>query len=101
MSNQAKRLSGCAAERLAQCRGGDVRAVLPEPVGLREFANEIVSAAYEGVSYDGGEIQDIAVKHGLLRSERHTEACAEHCACSEYGFPTVCLRRTELLNPAQ
>lgn len=66
MSNQAKRLSGCPAERLAQCRDGDVLAVLPEPVALREFANEIVSGAYEGVSYDGGEIQDIAVKHGLL-----------------------------------
>ncbi|SET89482.1 hypothetical protein [Pseudomonas graminis] len=101
MSNQAKRLSDCPAERLAQCRGGDIRSALPGPAGLREFANEIVSAAYEGVSYDGGEIQDIAVKHGLLRAERHTEACAEHCACIEYGFPTVCLRRTELLNPAQ
>ncbi|MFK3971055.1 DUF3850 domain-containing protein [Pseudomonas sp. NPDC087358] len=79
----------------------DVRAVVEEPPGLREFAKEIITAAYDGVSYDGGDIQDIAVKHGLLRSERHTAPCGEHCACSEYGFPTVCLRRTELLNPAQ
>ncbi|WP_282372626.1 hypothetical protein [Pseudomonas sp. PS02290] len=30
MSNQAKRLSGCPAERLAYCRGGDGRAVVKE-----------------------------------------------------------------------
>jgi len=101
MSNQAKRLSDCPADRLAQCRGGDVRAALPELVGLRAFANEIISAAYEGVSYDGGDIQDIAVKHGLLRAERDVDPCSAHCACIEYGFPTACLRRTDLLNAVQ
>ncbi|WP_455913064.1 hypothetical protein [Pseudomonas syringae] len=30
MSNQAKRLSDCPAERLAQCRGGDDRTVVAE-----------------------------------------------------------------------
>lgn len=79
----------------------DVRAVVEEPVGLRAFANDMISAAYEGGSFDGGDIQDIAVKHGLLRIEQRVEACGEHCACSEYGFPAECYRRTDILKAPQ
>jgi hypothetical protein len=64
---------------------------------LRAFANEMVSAAFEGGSFDGGDIQDIAVKHGLLRIEQPEEECGEVCACREYGFPTECYRKTGLL----
>lgn len=79
----------------------DVRAVGDEPVALRAFANDMISAAYEGGSFDGGDIQDIAVKYGLLRIEQRIEACGEHCACSEYGFPAECYRRTDLLKTSQ
>lgn len=64
---------------------------------LRAFANEMVSSAFEGGSFDGGDIQDIAVKHGLLRIEQPEEECGEVCACREYGFPTECYRKTRLL----
>lgn len=68
---------------------------------LCAFANEMVSAAFEGGSLDGADIQDIAVKHGVLRIETREEECGEGCACREYGFPAECYRRTELiaLNP--
>ncbi|MCF7545315.1 hypothetical protein [Pseudomonas petrae] len=79
----------------------DVRAVVEEPVGLRAFANDMISAAYEGGSFDGGDIQNIAVKHGLLRIEQRVEACGEHCACSEYGFPAECYRRADILKAPQ
>lgn len=64
---------------------------------LRAFANEIVSGAFVGGSFDGGEIQNMGVKHGLLRIEQRENECGEDCACREYGFPTECYRKTELL----
>jgi hypothetical protein len=67
---------------------------------LKAFANELISASFEGGSFDGGDIQDIAVKHGLLQVEQRTEACGEVCACSEHGFPAECYRKTDLLKPA-
>lgn len=67
---------------------------------LRAFASEIVSGAFEGGSFDGGDVQDMAVKHGLLFIEHRDEACGEVCACSEYGFPSDCYRKTELLDDA-
>lgn len=64
---------------------------------LCAFANEMVSAAFEGGSLDGADIQDIAVKHGLLRIETRKGECCEGCACREYGFPAECYRGTELI----
>ncbi|WP_339503948.1 hypothetical protein [Pseudomonas sp. RL_105y_Pfl2_101] len=68
---------------------------------LCAFANEMVDAVFEGGSLDGADIQDIAVKHGVLRIETREDECGERCACREYGFPAECYRRTELiaLNP--
>ena len=67
---------------------------------LKAFASEMIAAAFEGGSFDGGDIQDIAVKHGLLQIEQRTEECGEVCACREYGFPAECYRKTDLLKPA-
>lgn len=66
---------------------------------LKAFAREMINAAFEGGSFDGGDIQDIAVKHGLLRIERREEECGEVCACRSEGdgFPAECYRKTELL----
>lgn len=72
-------------------------ALLAERDALRAFANELVSGAFEGGSFDGGDIQDMGVKHGLLRIEQRDEECGEACACREYGFPSECYRKTELL----
>jgi hypothetical protein len=73
------------------------RALLAERDALQAFANEIVSGAFEGGSFDGGDIQDMGVKHGLLRIEQRDDECGEACACREYGFPSECYRKTELL----
>ncbi|MBF6615543.1 MAG: hypothetical protein ITG07_02335 [Candidimonas sp.] len=68
-----------------------------EVAALRAFANELVSGALCGGSFDGGDIQDAAVKHGLLSIEQREEECGAVCACSEYGFPATCYRKTALL----
>lgn len=75
-----------------------LRAKLADRDAQRSFANEIISAAYEGGSFEGGDIQDVAVKHGLLRIESRAEECGEACACREYGFPAECYRKTALLS---
>ena len=63
----------------------------------------MIDAAFEGGSLDGAEIQDIAVKHGLLKIENRTEECGDVCACREFGFPSECYRKTDLsaLKPAE
>lgn len=68
------------------------------PAPLRAFADELVTASYEGGSFDGCDVQDIAVRHGLLRIERRDKECGEACACREYGFPIDCYRKTALLD---
>ena len=57
----------------------------------------MINASFEGGSFDGGDIQDIAVKHGLLRIESRDEECGEVCACREYGLPAECYRKTDLI----
>jgi hypothetical protein len=66
-------------------------------VALKAFAGELISGSFEGGNFDGGDIQDIGVKHGLLRVEQRTEECGEVCACREYGFPAECYRKTDLV----
>lgn len=70
---------------------------------LKDFANDMITAAFEGGSFDGGDIQDIAVKHGLLRIEQREEECGEVCACRSEGdgFPAECYRKTALLRGEQ
>lgn len=91
-------------------RDGVIRGVerayveLPAPGNaLKAFANDMITAAFEGGSFDGGGIQDIAVKHGLLRIEQREEECGEVCACRSEGdgFPAQCYRKTALLRGEQ
>lgn len=60
--------------------------------GLAAFAIDLIDGALQGGNFDGGEIQALGVKHGLLRVEHRTESCGEHCACAEFGFPSECYR---------
>ena len=64
---------------------------------LKAFANDMINASFEGGNFEGGDIQDIAAKHGLLRIESRDEECGEVCACREYGFPAECYRKTDLI----
>jgi hypothetical protein len=79
-------------------RAEDFDRVTASLYALQDFANEMISAAFEGGSFDGGDIQDMAVKHGLMRIESRDERCGEACSCAEYGFPAECYRKTDLLS---
>ena len=73
--------------QLAARDAGEVRA-------LAAFALDLIDGAWSGGSFDGGDIQDAGVRHGLLVVEQREESCGEHCACVEYGFPAECYRLT-------
>lgn len=61
--------------------------------GVHGFAVEILRGALEGGSFDGGDIQEMGVKYGLLFPEQRTEPCCESgCNCAEFGFPAECFR---------
>jgi hypothetical protein len=69
---------------------------------LRAFAQHMLDGWPDFTGLDGGEIQDAAIKHGLLVGETRTTTCAEDCACAEYhGTDSpgefTCYRRTALL----
>lgn len=69
---------------------------------LEAFAREVLNTFWAGHGLysddiDGGTLQDIAEKHGVLLPHAVTESCGDHCACAEYAdFPTTCYR----MNPA-
>lgn len=81
-----------------QARIGDLESGIDERVEAVRFARELISTAFDGGSFDGGEIQDMAVKHGLMRIERREVECGEVCACREYGFPSDCYRTNACLD---
>ncbi|HFT7424511.1 hypothetical protein [Pseudomonas aeruginosa] len=62
------------------------------------FAQEIISGALEGGSFDGADIQESAERHGLIAKHVMNEPCRgpeEYCACAwSTSFPTECYRIT-------
>lgn len=62
------------------------------------FAQEIISGALEGGSFDGADIQVSAERHGLIAKQMMREPCRgpeEYCACAwSTSFPTECYRIT-------
>lgn len=65
---------------------------------LAAFAQEIISGALEGGSFDGAELQESAERHGLIAKQVMREPCRgpeEYCACAwSTSFPTECYRIT-------
>src|SRR6185437_12473237 len=58
---------------------------------VTEFAREILLNRFG--NWDGGDLQDLGVKHGLLVPIEATEPCGEACVCVEYDdFPQTCYR---------
>lgn len=57
----------------------------------------------DGGDLDGGTLQDILVKWGILTPVIAHEACGEHCVCAEYYDReefmegVTCYRRAEFL----
>ncbi|HCF6144442.1 TPA: Lar family restriction alleviation protein [Pseudomonas aeruginosa] len=66
--------------------------------GMAAFAQEIISGALEGGSFDGADIQESAERHGLIAKHVMNEPCRgpeEYCACAwSTSFPTECYRIT-------
>ncbi|UWU63030.1 hypothetical protein [Pseudomonas aeruginosa] len=66
--------------------------------GMGAFAQEIISGALEGGSFDGADIQESAERHGLIAKHVMNEPCRgpeEYCACVwSTSFPTECYRIT-------
>lgn len=96
-----KHIAGVDGWRVAPLyRAAPVRAVrLPDPISA--FAIEIINGSYEGGGLDACNIQDMAVRHGLLSIEERDEPCRpEGCACAEYGFPSECYRHTDAMKDA-
>lgn len=69
----------------------------PDVRGLAAFALEFIDGAWKGGSFDGADVQEAGVRHGLLLVEQREESCGEHCDCAEYGFPAECYRLTPAL----
>lgn len=59
------------------------------------LADDVINAAFEGGSLDGGEVQDQAVKYGLLTERKMDEPCSPSCLCAENSvdFPTHCCQK--------
>ena len=60
------------------------------------FCREALAVAFDGCDLDGGSIQDMAEKYGLVEEVKMTERCGESCICAEMDdFPLTCYRYTE------
>ncbi|WP_121402036.1 hypothetical protein [Pseudomonas aeruginosa] len=71
--------------------------------GMAAFAQEIISGALEGGSFDGADLQESAERHDLISKREMREPCRgpeEYCACAwSTSFPTECYRITAELRP--
>ncbi|MCS8242762.1 hypothetical protein N0464_08480 [Pseudomonas aeruginosa] len=67
-------------------------------LGMAAFAQEIISGALEGGSFDGADLQESAERHGLIAKQVMNEPCRgpeEYCACAwSTSFPAECYRIT-------
>lgn len=74
---------------------------------LRAFAQDVMEFCPDDFNLDGMELQEIAVKHGLLKPEIRYKDCSVEgvltCQCAEYydleefELGIECYRHTELL----
>ncbi|HHW2638505.1 TPA: hypothetical protein ACUUAD_005961 [Pseudomonas aeruginosa] len=83
-----------------QCGGMEmeIQELRENAAKLAAFAQEIISGALEGGSFDGADIQESAERHGLIAKQVMNEPCCgpeEYCACAwSTSFPTECYRIT-------
>ncbi|WP_121373273.1 hypothetical protein [Pseudomonas aeruginosa] len=83
-----------------QCGGMemDIQELRENAAKLAAFAQEIISGALEGGSFDGADIQESAERHGLIAKQVMNEPCRgpeEYCACAwSTSFPAECYRIT-------
>ena len=83
-----------------QCGGMEmeIQELRENAAKLAAFAQEIISGALEGGSFDGADIQESAERHGLIAKQMMREPCRgpeEYCACAwSTSFPAECYRIT-------
>ncbi len=76
----------------------DLDAETIQRAALVAFAHGMMRRAWEGSGADGGDIQDTALRCGLLVAVTATEPCGESCSCVEYDdFPQTCYRAADWL----
>jgi hypothetical protein len=72
---------------------------------LREFAQLVMDNWPHG-DVDGGDLQEAAIRCGLLEPQTRTEPCSEGCNCMDYyasdewSEGITCYRKTALLKGA-
>ena len=78
-----------------------LQADITELEKLKAFARDITVLVHDAMDLNGGDVEEIALKHGLLKSVEVFEPCSEvGCICAEVGdFPLYCNRTTELIAP--
>lgn len=83
-----------------QCGGMEmeIQELRENAAKLATFAQEIISGALEGGSFDGADLQESAERHGLIAKQVMNEPCRgpeEYCACAwSTSFPAECYRIT-------
>ena len=74
-----------------------------EVESLRAFVIDLFAVANwpEGGDIDGGDLQELAAQHGILKPETRTAPCAENCFCAEFygnmASGVICYRKVEWL----
>jgi hypothetical protein len=81
----AVKMDGHKAPECPYCHIARLEAFARELLALSDFRNDI----------DGGDFQDLAIKHGILRGVEVTEPCSPVCNCAECDdFPQTCYLST-------
>ncbi|MCW9452164.1 hypothetical protein [Klebsiella michiganensis] len=57
-----------------------------ENVGMDGFVEEVLAIAWQGGSTDGSDIQELALKHGLIRQEVYCADKHENCVYDPGNF---------------
>ena len=82
-----------------------VRELEADLLKLQGFAAELIN--YDDAecigSFDGGDLQEYAIKYGLLIDTEVAEPCGEGCNCAGYGeqFPLTCYRYSDVIKRAR
>ncbi|MFK1008856.1 hypothetical protein ACIUVM_07540 [Pseudomonas aeruginosa] len=89
---------GYAARQQCGAMEMEIQELRENAAKLAAFAQEIISGALEGGSFDGADLQESAERHGLIAKQMMREPCRgpeEYCACAwSTSFPTECYRIT-------
>jgi hypothetical protein len=89
-----------AMKQRAEAAESELAALRARVEGLQAFAQDVMECWPEGAP-DGGDLQEFATKHGLLREVVMPGPCGEDCGCTEFissdEWPSTCYRKTSLL----